>query len=208
MAGTFGKWEDTLKTLKKAPKDFAEVRKRVLYQEAQYLRTKIIQGLHEQAPGGKAFKPLSPQTLAMRKFLGFKGTKALIKRGDLVNAIAVIDAGENVFVGVPRTAKSSTGNSLIDVAEANESGGKPIVIKMTTRMSALLHLAFRQAGIEKKDSHRPVTGIIVVQIPARPFIAPVVEKFAQPKMVERRMADRMGKMMKGQGVWSATGKSS
>jgi hypothetical protein len=207
MAGTYGKWKEILTTLGKAPKDLAEARRKVILMEANLFRNEILKGLREQAPGGKAFKPLTPETIALRKFFGFKGTKALLKHGDLRNAIAVVELGGLIFVGVPRTAKGSNGESLIDVARLNEEGSKPIVIKMTPKMAALLHMAFRKAGIEKKDSHRPTTGIIVVQIPARPFIGPVFEEFGKPKDVEKRMAEHMKKLMKGKGLWSAIGGS-
>lgn len=204
---TYGKWSEVFKTLGNAPRDIAEAKKKVLLQEAQFLRTKILEGLREQAPGGSKFQPLSPQTIAIRKFLGFRGTKALLKRGDLRNAIAVLDMGDTIFIGVPRTAKGTGGENLVDVAELNEYGGKPHVIKVTPAMSALLHAAFRAAGLPKKDPHAPVTGIIVVQIPARPFIRPIMEKFGQPRDVEKRMADRYQKLMRGKGVWSAVNKS-
>lgn len=207
MATTYGKWNEVFRTLGNAPRDLAEAKKKALLQEAQFLRTKILEGLREQAPGGSKFVPLSPQTIAIRKFLGFKGTKALLKRGDLRNAIAVLDLGRTIFIGVPRTAKSATGENLADVAALNEFGGKPQVIKITPKMAFLLHAAFRAAGLPKKDPHRPVTGIIVVQIPARPFIRPIMEKFGEAKMVEKRMAERMQKLMKGKGVWVAADKA-
>lgn len=205
--GTYGKWSEVFKTLGNAPRDIAEAKKKVLLQEAQFLRTKILEGLREQAPGGSKFKELSPQTIAIRKFLGFKGTKALLKHGDLRNAIAVLDMGDTIFIGVPRTAKGAGGQNLVDVAELNEYGGKPHVIKLTPKMSALLHTAFKAAGLPKKNPHAPTTGIIVVQVPARPFIRPVMEKYGEPKDVEKRMAERLQKLMKGKGVWTAVSKA-
>lgn len=203
---TYGKWSEVFKTLGSAPRDIAEAKRKVLLQEAQFLRTKILEGLREQAPGGEKFKELSPQTIAIRKFMGFKGTKALMKRGDLRNAVAVVDMGDTIFIGVPRTAKGAGGQNLVDVAELNEYGGKPHVIKMTPKMSALLHAAFREAGLPKKDPHAPVTGIVVVQVPARPFIRPVMEQYGRATDVEKRMADRLQKLMKGKGAWSAVNK--
>ena len=48
---------------------------KALMQEAQFLRTKIVEGIREQAPGGRAFAPLAPTTLAIRQFRGFRGTR-------------------------------------------------------------------------------------------------------------------------------------
>ena len=39
---------------------------KAISQEAQFFRGEIVKGIVSQAPGGKAFKPLSPLTLAAR----------------------------------------------------------------------------------------------------------------------------------------------
>ncbi len=200
----FGKWGLALKTLARAPKDLAEAKHKALLQEAEFFRTKIVEGLREQAPGGRQFKPLSPTTIAMRQFLGFKGTKALLRRGDLRNAIAVQEVGDAVFVGIRRTAKNSQGEALVDIAQLNEHGSKPIVIRITPKMAALLHMAFRKSGnTNRMGPPRPSTGIITIQIPARPFLAPVFEKFGQPEESSKRFAERVAKLMKGKGPWAA-----
>lgn len=201
----FGEWETALTTLARAPRDFANAKRTALLQEAQFFRTKIIQGLGEQAPGGRAFKPLAPTTIAMRKFLGFKGTKALMRRGDLRNSIVVQEVGDQIFVGILRQAKNSKGESLIDVAKLNEFGSKPIIIKITPRMARFLHMAFRKSGGfgNRMGPPRAGTGLIVVQIPARPFLAPVFEKYGGNDEAQKRYADRIVKLMKGKGPWAA-----
>jgi hypothetical protein len=202
----FGEWETTIRTLARAPRDFSDAKKKALLQEAQMFRTKIIEGLREQAPAGRQFRPLAPTTIAMRKFLGFKGTKALMRRGDLRNAIVVHEIGEDVFVGIMRQAKSRTGAPMIDIAKLNEYGSKPIVIRITPKMAALLHMAFRKAGRgehNRMGPPRPSTGVIVVQIPPRPFLAPVFEKFGASEEAQKRYAERVAKFMKGKGPWQA-----
>lgn len=79
-----------------------------LRQEAQVLRNQIVQGLTSQAPGGEPLRPPAPLTLAARELQGFGGTKALVVRGDLRNSIAVIIDGEDVFIGIRRSARSSS----------------------------------------------------------------------------------------------------
>ena len=59
---------------------------KAMLQEGQFLRTKIVEGIREQAPGGRAFAPLAPTSSALRRFRGFGGTKALIAGGDLGTA--------------------------------------------------------------------------------------------------------------------------
>lgn len=203
-SGTFGKWGKVFEALGGFKTSHEGAAQAALMKEAQYLRTKIVEGLREQAPGGKQFKPLSPETLAIRKFLGFRGTKALLKHGDLRNAIAIKkDSNGTIFIGIPRSARSRSGHNLYDIAVVHEHGSKPIVIKMTPKMRALLHLAFAKAGINRRDRARAwrkgaytSTGIIVVQIPARPFIGPVIEQFGKPADIERRLAESYARYMR------------
>jgi phage gpG-like protein len=206
--GLIGPWGAALKTLADFPSNVAKAKRRALAQEAQFFRTKIVEGLREQAPGGRAFKPLSEHTIALRQFFGFKGTKALVRRADLRNSIAVHelhDSEDSIFVGVMRTAKNAAGAALVDVARLNEEGSKPIIIKITPKMAALLGAAFRKLGgaANRMGPPKPKTGIIVVQIPARPFMAPVFEKFGQAEEASKRFAERFRKEMKGLGPWDA-----
>jgi len=203
-ARIFGDWAPVLSTLKNAPRDFREAKHRALLKEGEFFRGKVVEGMRDQAPGGVAYKPLSPTTIAVRKLLGFKGTKALIERGDMLRSVTVFDLSEEVFVGILRTAKSQDGKSLADIAQLNENGSNPIVIKMTPKMAALLHAAFRANGqTNRMGPPRQSTGIIVVQIPARPTFGPVFAVYGEPNAANKRFAERFVKEMKGKGVWRA-----
>jgi hypothetical protein len=148
-------------------------------------------GIREQVPGGKAFAPLAPTTLAIRRFRGFRGTKALLVQGDLRNSITVVRDGDRVFVGVLRTARNRAGRSLVDIAALHEHGSRPIVVRITPKARAFLHAAFRHAGLDTPSSGQRGTAIAVIQIPARPFLAPVFEKYAQPEQISRRLLERV-----------------
>jgi phage gpG-like protein len=156
-------------------------------QEAELLRGEIVNGITAQAPGGEAFKPLSPLTLAARKLAGFGGTKALLVSGDLRNSIAAIVRGDEAFVGVPRKARSKDGRSLVDVAQVQEFGSNPIVIPITPRMRRFLFALLRQAG--KEPSGGSGKGVVVVTIPARPFLRPAFKKFSEG--AQRRFLGRV-----------------
>lgn len=203
MGGLIGPWGAVLSTLVSFPKDFEDARNKALRQEAEFFRNKILEGIREQSPGGKAFKPLSPTTIAVRKFFGVKGTKALIEHGDLRNSIVVQVIGEEVFVGILRTAHGADGHSLVDVATILEEGTKPIVIKMTPKMAALLHAAMRAGGgaTNRMGPPPPSTGMIIVQIPARPFLQPIMDKYGDPAVASARFAERFKKAMAGKGIW-------
>ena len=129
-----GDWALARRILSAGPVKLKAAIGTALRQEAQLLRKEIVQGITKQAPGGEAFKPLSPLTLAAREMKGRGGTKALMVRGDLRNAVAAIVQGDEAFVGVPRKARGKDGKSVVDVAQVQEFGAGPIVIPMTPAM--------------------------------------------------------------------------
>ncbi|HEX7840493.1 MAG TPA: phage virion morphogenesis protein [Kofleriaceae bacterium] len=192
-----GPWSRVGKLLAAAPRRMQAAFDKALLQEAQFLRTKIVEGIREQAPGGRAFTPLAPTTLAIRQFRGFRGTKALLVQGDLRNSITVVKEGDRVFVGVLRTARNRAGKSLVDIAALHEHGSRPIVLRLTPRARAFLHAAFRHAGLDGPSSGQPSTGIAIIQVPARPFLAPVFEKYAQPGQISRRFLERVATQLGG-----------
>ncbi len=81
--GKVGDWNRAALILRTAPIRLRVAMDRAVLQEAQFFRRKVIEGFRTQAPGGKPFTPVSETTLAIRRFTGFKGTKALIVRGEL-----------------------------------------------------------------------------------------------------------------------------
>jgi phage gpG-like protein len=193
-----GAWSQLGQLLAAAPKRMQEAASKALLQEAQFFRTKIVEGIREQAPGGKAFAPLAPTTLAIRQFRGFRGTKALLVQGDLRNSITVVKEGDRVFVGVLRSAKGRAGQSLVDVAATHEYGLRPIVMKLTPKARAFLHAAFRNAGLDAPTRSGPSIGIAVIKVPARPFLGPVFDRYgSNADEVSRRFLERVAKNLGG-----------
>lgn len=192
-----GAWSAARKILESGAKRIREAESKAVLQEAQFFRTKILEGLRSGAPGGEAFQPLAPTTLAIRKLRGGKGTKPLIRHGDLRNSITVVKEGDGVFVGVLRSTKSSGGGSLVNVAAIHEFGSRPIVLKITPKVRALLHAAFRKAGLDAPSGQRPSTGVAVIRIPPRPFLRPVFETYGAPDVVAKRFVDRVAKLLGG-----------
>lgn len=160
-------------------------------QEAQLLRKEIVQGITRQAPGGESIKPPSPLTLAARQLKGRGGTKALMVSGDLRNGIAAIVKGDEAFVGVPRKARGKDGKSLVDVAQVQEFGAGPIIIPMTPAMRRFLFALLRVAG--ESGGGGSGKGVVVVQIPARPFLRPAFKVFQ--KGVQKRFLARVAGLM-------------
>jgi hypothetical protein len=197
-----GDWMLARRILASAAPRFQRVVRQAVLQEAQLLRGEIVSGLTSQAPGGTAFLPLATSTIAKRRLLRFGGTKALIVRSDLRRSVTVqeLPGFGGAFVGVNRTARGSGGQLLANVAELNEFGSRPIAIRITPRMRRFL-MALRAAnggggsgGGSGGGGGGP--GVVIVQIPARPFIRPAVEKlFGSEHVVASRFLGRIARAL-------------
>ena len=191
-----GDWAKARRMLQGGPLKMRGAIAAALHQEAHLLRKEIVQGITKQAPGGQAVKPLSPLTIAARKLAGFGGTKALLRRGDLRNAVTVIVKGHEAFVGIPRKAKDEKGRPVVDVAKVHELGAGPFVIPMTPAMRRYLFLLLKRAGVSKKTGDGK--GVVVTSIPARPFLRPAFDKFS--KGARKRFLGRVSRLLKMGGL--------
>ena len=184
-----GDWARARRLLTAAPQRLQAAIGTAVRQEAHALRNEIVQGLTRQAPGGEPLKPPSPLTIAARQLEGFGGSKALIVRGDLRNSITVVVQGDEAFIGVSRSARSKDGASMVDLAKLHEFGGPPVIIPMTPKMRRFLFALLRQAG--KEPTGGSGRGVIVVQVPARPFLRPAFDKFREG--ASRRFLERVAR---------------
>jgi phage gpG-like protein len=184
-----GDWARARRLLTAAPQRLQVAIGTAVRQEAHALRNDIVQGLTSQAPGGEPLKPPSPLTIAARQLEGFGGSKALIVRGDLRNSITVIVQGDEAFIGVSRSARSKDGASMVDLAKLHEFGGPPVIIPITPKMRRFLFALLRKAG--KEPTGGGGRGVIVVQVPARPFLRPAFDKFREG--ASRRFLERVAR---------------
>jgi phage gpG-like protein len=184
-----GDWARARRLLTAGPERLNAAIGTAVRQEAHALRNEIVQGLTRQAPGGEPLAPPSPLTLAARQLEGFGGTKSLIVRGDLRNSITVVVDGDEAFIGVSRSARSKDGAAMTDLAKLNEFGGPPVIIPMTPKMRRFLFALLRQAG--KEPTGGSGRGVIVVQVPARPFLRPAFDKFREG--ASRRFLERIAR---------------
>lgn len=184
-----GDWARARRLLTAAPERLKAAIGTAVRQEAHALRNEIVRGLTNQAPGGEPLKPPSPLTIAARQLEGFGGTKALMVRGDLRNSIIVFVHGDEAFIGVSRSARAKDGEPMVDIAKLNEFGGPPVIIPITPKMRRFLFALLRQAG--KEPTGGTGRGVIVVQVPARPFLRPAFEKFREG--ASKRFLERVAK---------------
>lgn len=193
-----GDWRKAQAILSSAPTRLKVAMEVATAQEAQLFRNKIVEGFRTQAPGGKRFRPLRPLTLAIRRFTGKRSTKALIVDGDLRNSIKAVRTGEGWFVGVLKSARSRDGRKLVDVAAVHEFGSRTFTVEVTPKMRRFLMMVISaELGGPSGGRGGLKRGILVIRIPARPFIRPVFEKWGQPALVKRRFMSRVGRLMTG-----------
>lgn len=197
----FGDWEKATQIVGTMQQKFKLAGDRALMREAHFFRKMIVEGMREQAPGGERFKPLSPLTLLIRRAQGFKGTKALIRRADLRNSITITRMDSAVFVGILRSAKNKNGQSLVNVATIHEYGLGPVIIPITAKSRAYLHMMARKAGFAfiggRGGGENSGHTIAILRIPARPFFRPVFEKYGQPNDVRDRFYASIANEMAG-----------
>lgn len=190
-----GDWRRAHHLLAKGARELGKSVDRALVQEAHALRTTLVEGLDKQAPAGHALTPLAPLTLAARQLRRFRGTKVLIRTAELRNSLAVIRRASLVFVGIPGTARGRDGHSLSARAEAHEFGTGPTIVPITPRMRRFLFALYRQAGREAVRTGGRNAGVVVIQIPPRPFMRPVLAAFqvgATRRFLARVAADLTG----------------
>jgi hypothetical protein len=169
---------------------------RAVAQEAQAFRREVVQGIRKQAPGGQAFTPLHPLTILKKK-----SSKALIDTGSMFQSIAVHRLDDmTFFVGVHRTARSKGGKPLANIAELHEKGGR-ITMRITQAMFHWFRTflrAVRVAGPPRDAKGRfsgttarrsggggaqpafRIGAILVIVIPARPFMQPTFDALYGP----------------------------
>jgi hypothetical protein len=218
-----GDWGEASRIASTMQSKFARALDRAVMREAHYLRSLMVKGIVSGAPGGNPFKPLSPMTLALRSAGGFGGTKPLIRTGALRGSITVIKVGGGrVFVGVSRSARSADGKSLANIASIMEHGG---TTTHTLRQRRYLMAKLREAGIDiAKFGRGPLTrdakgryqrgqttgsGVPIgsqIQIPARPFIGPILRVYAKPVDVRARFYASIAADMGGDFGKAASGK--
>ena len=197
-----GDWELARFSLAAGVTATAPALKLSLRQEGQWLRKLVVKGIRKQAPGrfGGRFQKLAKTTIAVRRLQGFRGRKALIRSGDLIGGINVTtkNAGFTVFVGILRTAKSKGGQSLVNIAQIQEEGFGPIVIKITDKMRRFLFAALKASKmLTAQSGSGGSSGVIVINIPPRPFFQPVFDSVAKPAQIRERFLNRVAINMKG-----------
>lgn len=182
-----GDWAKAARILGSAEPRVQKALQQAVLQEAHFLRKQIVVGLRSGAPGGKAFKPLSPLTLIIRRYTGRGGgSKPLNATAQLAGSVIVKPLpGPGAFVGVLRAAR---GKRPANLAKIHEYGR---TIRMTAKMRAFVGAIMRKSGLPRQ----PGRGRAVVVIPARPFVGPVIARDGQRDLVAKRFWVNMARLL-------------
>lgn len=206
-----GDWKKALTTTQGMSDRFRKAVRQAMLQEAHFLRGQMVKGITSGAPGGQAFAPLSPITLALRQADGARGTKPLIRTGNLRRSFSVVEVGGalvggRIFVGVHRSAKNRDGKSLANIA-ATQEFGKEFSLEKSRKMLRRIFALLRERGIHIKGTvGRDKAGRFTagkfkgngdgrIRIKARPFVRPVIDAYAKPDEIKRRFWKRLAKGM-------------
>lgn len=198
-----GEWSKATKLLAAGPAAIRAVLPIALKQEAEYLRRKIIENLKTQGESsGQPFEQMSEGTQLSRRFRNRPVGKTLIDTADLRNSITVHVQGDEAFIGVMRTARGKRdGRPLASIAQVHEFG-QTIAVPVTRAMLRFLHTMFRrEGGRGQAGASQPLREgeVLVVRIPPRPFIRPVIEaNYSNPVTTRGRFFGRIGRLLQGQ----------
>lgn len=174
---------------------------RAVLAELAFLRKKVLEVFATEGPDGAKWQSLSPVTLAVRKFRGFKGSKILQVTRDLAGSISVVPIPEGGgFIGVARTKSRKDGKDPVNIAALQESGFTA-TIPFGPKQRRFLFAAMAAAGLRNeppagKTGARGVT-TVQIRVPPRPFLSPVLERYGQPEQLAESIMSRVTGATKG-----------
>lgn len=190
----------TMARIKSATVRVSVALNRAVARRAMALKKEIQTGLRNQAPGGKAIRPLAPMTIALRKIPAKGSTKrkrgsskALIDSGTMIQSVNVDKIQDGAyFVGINRTARAKDGRELADLAEIHEFGGPAFSYVVTPKVRAFF-FALYKLGLTSGPLPRYKKRINHPGIPPRPFLTPAYN--AWKKTAAKEFAQDMGRMI-------------
>lgn len=183
-----GDWKKAKEVITAAPDDLEQaLESAVLGLGEKYA------GLIRKKMGSNVAPPNSPFTVMAKR-----SSKTLINKGDLRNSVTAIRVGRfQVFVGVPRTAKTKVASPIGESARLANilENGAIIVMQMTDKQRRYLHATIGKKA-SKTSTKEGNTGVLVIHIPARPFIRPVFDEHLPkaPAEMERLVIRNLKKL--------------
>jgi hypothetical protein len=200
MMKRVGEWKQAIAVTARMAQRGSTAIDRAIHREAQYYRRLVNQAFVKQGLRRK-WKPISLITRQMRRnaskigVRGSRGTKALIRSGDMRRSVAVYKRGSaDYFVGIHRSSKRAQSGgkkstSYFNVAKAHEMG--PTLIPITNRMRRFFRYLYWKGVIQFPWPPAKATYIL---IPKRSFLQ---DAYDQLKVgAQRRILLRVAKELK------------
>lgn len=175
-----GDWAKSEKMLAAAPRIMDKAIDKAILAEGMHMAAEVKKRIMSNIP---------PENSASTRFS--KGSsKTLIDKGDLLGSIAAMrSAKHKVYVGISRTAK----RGAIKLARVHEEGAT-IVQQISDRQRKFLMAKLAKSGSPQAPSGAGgAGGILVIHIPARPFMRPTfeAEKDKSPQRFLQRVSDNI-----------------
>lgn len=143
--------------------------RKALEREAEIVRKAMVDHLTGRKLVGKRPPKLLATTLATRRARGNNSAAPFLDSRRLLGSIVVRPAGRGAtYVGVDPSAKTKSGLAMTQLAEQLEYG-TTIAMQFTPAMVAKL----RQMGVPESVHPSGGTGIVIIRIKPRPFLAPL-----------------------------------
>lgn len=159
-----GDWVKAHAIIKATPKELDRAIPKALWAEGLYAAAEIKKYIRTSIP------PANAASTILQK----GSSKTLQDKLDMLNAITPIKSAKNkVYVGIARSAARGT----VRIARVHEEG-RTIVQVMTPKQRKYLHAKLGGTG-GSKGGGGTGTGVIIIHIPARPFIRPTFERLRE-----------------------------
>lgn len=161
--------------------------------ELQFIRREVIKVFETEGPEGAAWPALSPITIAVRRFKGFRGTKPLQATRDLIASINVVSVPEGGgFVGVARAKARKDGRSNVNIAALQE-GGFSARVPFGPKQRRFLFAALHAAGMDRDRvaGAGPAPTTVQIRVPPRPFLGPTMERLGKPEELAESIMTRL-----------------
>mgnify|MGYP006921283392 CR=1 FL=1 len=158
-----GNWDNAKKMLDAAPAAFDRALKKTVQAEAEKIAGMIRKRIASNTPPPNALSTVFNKG----------SSKTLVNTGEMQKTVQIVWKGKfKAFIGIP----ASAAKGMAKLADIHENG-KVIIQQMTDRQRRFLHAKFSKGGGGKGGGGGGGTGIIVIHIPARPFMRPAFEEY-------------------------------
>lgn len=137
-AHLIGDWNLARLVIEMWGKQFPRALKNAVYEEAEYCRAKVVDGITSGAPGGQRFRPLSPLTIGFRRAQAIGGIMA--KRNQRVGSLlsgAQSKLSRNAGAGMARAIQAGSNKLMAKARQAADRAAARSRRKLSGRIQRI-----------------------------------------------------------------------